>query len=608
MAVAKIFNVLTEFRFETGSAIASTGALQNAVQGVSTAADQALISFERLSIGIIGSFTGGGGLLGIMGTAISSSEKFLKTQVALANVLGRGSGSFADRMAFAEGKMDSIVKKARMFGLPSEALAGITKVLTPILAPKLGGAKAIDTSIDLGRSFLKAAPTLGMDPFMAQDNLQRAMLGTIDSGDQLFMTLTQDTKAMAKFIGNADKFRKLPMAERVKVLTEALGEFSGDTEAVERMLNSVGGQMQVLRDSLTGIGSVLKPLGDVLSKPIVRFLKHLNKIIQEDIGKLIKDLSLAIEPFTRDLRRMLATFMSLRSLGGDVSSAGNIMLKIGMITGLASTLSWLGIKIPIISLALNAFAGVVGFFGKSLATGAFAFLNGPSKGLLGFLNGIFVFVTRLIVPLALLVGVFQFLSRTAAHAKIMFAEMIAKFAISFSDMGLLFARIFSVFDQGFDTLAKWTAKSAAMEFVFEILGGLVTVLEGITTAVAFAIASFQGMIFALGEMHEQVWNLLTPGKTFDPSQVGRSFDAGVEGMLSELFPKIAAKMGDGTALAQQSVHIGKVEIKNDFKDLMQPDRVAFTIKDQLLKAARNATGSKVTNFGGTQALANGGGK
>jgi hypothetical protein len=48
----------------------------------------------------------------------------------------------------------------------------------------------------------------------------------------------------------------------------------------------------------------------------------------------------------------------------------------------------------------------------------------------------------------------------------------------------------------------------------------------------------------------------------------------------------AIKNGTG-AVVQQTTNINKVEIRNDFKEQMEPDRIAFTLKDQLLKAANN---------------------
>jgi len=70
------FKVLTEFRFETGAAVISSKKLQDAVDGISQSADDLLFTFQRVSFGIVGSFISGpgGGILGVLATAISSSE------------------------------------------------------------------------------------------------------------------------------------------------------------------------------------------------------------------------------------------------------------------------------------------------------------------------------------------------------------------------------------------------------------------------------------------------------------------------------------------------------------------------------------------------------
>lgn len=591
MAGAQVFNVLTEFKFDAGHAIATSGALTDAVNNISNAAQGAMFQMQRMSIGLVSSFLSGpgGGLLGVMGTAVKVSEDYLKIQVALANSLGRGAGSFAERMSFIDQKMGDINKKAKEFGLPSSALANITKILTPMLVPKMGPAKAVDKSIDLGRQFLKAAPSLGMDPFMAQDNLQRAVLGTINAGDQLFMTLTQDTKAMASFVGNADKFRKLPMAERVRVLSESLAQFSGDMSVVDRMFNSVGTQIQIMKDSLMGLGSILKPLGDVLQSVAVRVLKIINEVIDKKLRYIFENLALAVEPFTRDLKGLLAMIMQLSNSSRSLKNTG---FTLGIIA-IVQFMSHFKLLAPAFSFLAKTFGilrAAVGWVFSGIAAIVTAL-----GGWYAVINGLVIVASSVLVPFLALVALFEFFGRVAAHVKIAFAETIAGFTERFADIALLFSRVFYIFEKGFDTLARMAAVSPVMDMFFWFLDKFVTALDLVSKGVALAVASFQGLVYAIGTMIEQIKSaILFQG--FDGKKIGQAFDAGVEDMLRELFPKIAAKIDSGEATPQQTVNIAKVEIKNDFKELMEPDRVAFTIKDQLLKAARNATGSAVNNF------------
>ena len=583
MAGAQVFNVLTEFKFDAGHAIATSGALTNAVDKISNAAEGAMFQMQRMSIGIVSSFLSGpgGGVLGVLGTAIKASEDYLKVQVALANSMGRGSGSFAERMDYIDKKMGDINKKAREFGLPASALAGITKTLTPMLVPKMGATKAVDASIDLGRQFLKAAPSLGMDPFMAQDNLQRAVLGTINAGDQLFMTLTQDTKAMHEFIGNADKFRKLPLAERVRTLSKALDQFSGDASVVERMFNTVGTQIQVMKDNLMGLGSVLKPIGDVLSRLVTRVLIIMNDVIDKQLRFIAKNIALAIEPFTRDIGGLVAMIMQLSESSKSLKSTGLIMGIIGIV----QLLSHFGLIAPVLGVVGKGF-GILGAVIRYIAVGVSALVT-YLGGWWAVLNGLTVVASSILVPFAALMALFEFFGRVAAHVKIAFAETIMTFTERLADLGLIFMRVFYVFEQGFNTLAKLAAVSPVMDALFWVFDKLIWILEMVAKTVALSISTFQGLVYAIGAFIEQVKNLLTGGG-FDKGAVSTAFNAGIDEMLAELFPKIQAKIDSGEGLVNQTVN-QTITMKNDFKEMLEPDRVAFTISEQLLKAARNVT-------------------
>lgn len=590
MAGEQVFNVLTEFKFDAGHAIATSGALTNAVDKISNAAEGAMFQMQRMSIGLVSSFLSGagGGVLGVLATAVSASEDYLKIQVALANSIGRGSGSFASRMDYIDKKMGDINHKAREFGLPSKALAGITKILTPMLVPKMGPQKAIDSSIDLGRQFLKAAPSLGMDPFMAQDNLQRAVLGTIHSGDQLFMTLTQDTAAMRGFIGNADKFRKLPLTERVKTLAAALDQFSGDASVVTRMLNTMSSQMQVMKDNLVGLGSILKPIGDVFSKLVTRILLIINEVIDTKLRFIAKNLALAIEPFTRDIGGLIAMIMQLSHSAKSLRHTG-ATLGIIMVVQFLSHLKVIG---PILGFVVKVFGGlktVLGFIFSGILK-----LVGMMGGWYVVINGLVTLISNILVPFLALMALFEFFARVSAQIKIQFAQTIMGFTERLADVGLLFMRVFYIFEKGFNTLAKLVAISPVMDAFFWVLDKLLWVLEKVVTGVALAVATFQGLVWAISEFVIQTKNLLSGGG-FDKGAISSAYNNGIDNMLAELFPKIQAKIDSGEGLINQTVN-QTITMKNDFKEMLEPDRVAFTISEQLLKAARNNTGSKNNGF------------
>ena len=89
MVVAtQIFRVVTEFKFEAAQALISSDLLINRVQGISNAADNALLSVERLGISFALQFTGaGGGILGILVKAITASDDFTQSQLSFATTI-----------------------------------------------------------------------------------------------------------------------------------------------------------------------------------------------------------------------------------------------------------------------------------------------------------------------------------------------------------------------------------------------------------------------------------------------------------------------------------------------------------------------------------------
>lgn len=659
MPAPQVFHVLTEFRFEAGAAIASSAGLQKAVEGVSGAANEALISFQKLSFGIVSGFLSGpgGGILGILSTAVNSSEEFLKAQVALANIMGRSAGSFADRMNFAEKSMLRIKSLASEFGLPANQLVEVTKIVSPGLKPTFGASRAISEGINLGRNFLKAAPALGLDQYEALDNVQRAIFGTIDAGDSLFRILTQDTKAMAEFAGSAAKFRDLPLVERVKKLNEAFEEYSKDLDSVRRLQMSVSGQFMILKENLTGMFSVLRPLGEAVSGIVVEALQRLNALIDGQFRRTVFNLSEIIKVFAPNLDAVVSRFMQLRQLSNDFSKAGGILTTIGLLVGLREALKFLGIRIPFVTAGLLKFRMAIRFLEADLATakgfgifrrglasitssiaksfgifrrglvsitssilkfgairlraravdgvggiaGIGVVLANFGKKIFGFFNNLTVLITRFLGPLALLVFVFQLFERAIAIFKIQAVEKIASFMERLSESGLLFSRVLGLLDEGFNNLAGFLAASPIFDAFLNIGTMILDVVDTLLKGIVLAIAGFQGLSFAIVQtfknMKNDIFSVFT-GKSVAGPSVSEAFTAGTD----SIFEKVFGKMQSGEAIGGQVTNIHTVNLNQDFKEKYEPDRIAFTVVDTLRKIGQNSTRGK----GGTLATSRAG--
>ena len=86
--IGQIFQVATEFRFEIGSAVLGTKALQGHVDKLSGAVDKVSVGFARMGIAAaVNLGTGGGGLLGLITQSVKSWEHFRHAQLSLVNTM-----------------------------------------------------------------------------------------------------------------------------------------------------------------------------------------------------------------------------------------------------------------------------------------------------------------------------------------------------------------------------------------------------------------------------------------------------------------------------------------------------------------------------------------
>lgn len=583
----QVFKVLTEFRFEVGGALLSTNQLQGAVDKLSNSADNALIGFQRMGLGIVAQFgLGAGGVLGTFYTAIKAADKFKTSQLALANVMGNQGDSFADRMGMARDTMEHINKLAAEFALPADDLLQMTKILGPMLKSKGLAGVNFSNAIDISRSFLKSAPTLGVDPGLAMGQMQNAIGGHASMNDTLFQRLTGDTQTMKQYSGNTKAFNALPDAQRVEVLRKALSEFSKDTEVLAANVKTLRGQMQLLGDAISGTFSILKPIGQVLLKPIVEVLMMVNARIRTEGAAMATSFARLLEPWVDSPKRMVASLMQLRQLKSDVQLAGTIVSITGAFIALHAVLNFLGVSIPIVTVALGRFVAVTEFFGGALFT-----LGGGVTGVMGAVNGLFMILTRILAPLMLLVLAFQVISRAVAVAKINMLERLAGFLPRIMEAGAVLSRVFSVFDEG----VQWIAESISWLFdptqflgFIDLIAIFTSSFEFLSDVAALAVATFQGLAFAIMEFVSQIKSFMTGGG-FNYKAIGNSYSAGVDQMIEKIYGKIQDGSG---GIANQTTNIGKVEIKNEFKEQVEPDRIAFTLVGQLQKVAANPVQSR----------------
>lgn len=576
----QVFTVLTEFKFDAAGAIATSDQLTGAVDGISQAADRTLKSMQSMGVGILSSFLSGpgGGILGVLGTALFSFDKFYQSQIQFANILGANGQSFTNNLMLADEILEDINEKALKFGLPTGDLANVVKLIAPQLMTKGLAGENLSGATNLGRSFLKASPILGIDPQEAFGQLQRAIEGQASGGDTMFNRLAGETKAMQAFVGNAKAFNQLNPAARLAKLNLAFGQFANNTEAVDARMNSLTGQMQILKNQLTGAFSVLRPFGKALNDVILPALQGLNDYVRDNLSVVIKNVTRMFKEMAPNMGSLFVNLMALRELKNNFLNVGHILKLVGGFLLVRTVMHIFGLSLMSFSFIVTGAVRVVGMLITGLTT-----LVGWLGGFWAVLNGIVVVISTILAPLVALMLVFQILSRVSAMVQAEFGAALAYLAPIISDISARFTAIWGVFQEGMNVIAAVITAFIPTTIIVEKAVGLMDILS---QALGMAVAGFQGLAFAILEFVNQIKSLVTGGG-FDATKIGTSYNAGVDQMLQRIF----GFKGEDSALPTSSpvTNIGKLEINQDFKQQQEPDRIAFTVADTLMKLARNPT-------------------
>jgi hypothetical protein len=594
------YNVVTEFKFEVGGAILGTEQLKGSIEGLSNSADQALMSFKTMSMGIVAQFgLGAGGIAGTLYTALKAADKFKLSQIAMANLMGQGMG-FDERMGIAAQHMEKITKFANKFGLPADDLLNLTKLTAPMMRDKKGNPN-FNAAIDMSRNLMKAAPTLGVDTNLVAGQLQSAISGHASMGDTLFQRLVADTMEMKG--QTSQSFNAQSEHKRIFMLRKALGEFTKDSQVLEANLNTLNGQMTVLRNNISSATGILSEIGQTVMEIVVPTLKEFNAFLENEGMQIAKSIAHGLEPWMKGgWRNLVVSLMQLREFFGDFKLASSILTTVGMLMLINTALKFLKIEIPLVSGALRVMSNAVHSLEKDLLRGAFgmkaygktgAMMAGG--GMTGFianvafkLNWLVTAISKVFAPLTFLVFLFQLFSRAAAIAKLGDLERLKNALPIIAETVALFSRLGAFFMEGFNGLAELIAPIFT-DIFYAIIKDVTEIANTILTIVGLATMGFQALSLAFLEFFNQLKNLFS-GDGFKFSAIGDAFDFGMEDTYNRIFGKI----GDGSgATSNQITNINKVEINNAFKENAQPDRVAFTMKEQIMKAAMNtAQGSR----------------
>lgn len=640
-AAVKAFEVLTEFRFDIAGAVASTDTLTQKVGNLTAVAEEATASLTYLggsflsSMGL--SIPGmGGSLLGFFGTAAQAAEKAQDSALTFANIIAANKdkltgpiNSFNDRLRISERIMLNIGEQAREFALPEMDLLNMTKLLSvPLINKGLAG-KDMDVAIDIGRNLLKAAPSLQLHPAEIEGQLMRLMEGAASSQDTLFRRLAMDTDAMRPFLGKggAQKFNTKDAAERVDLLRRALGQFTADVNVVKMRTESLTAQIQVLKDQLTGVNSVLIPLGRQIRSILVQSLQYVNQTIAAEGRALMASAARLTGGFLESPKQMITNLLQLRELSNDLHRTGASLSFGGSVMGIA----WILGKVFRIAALGNPIIGGLAMSFHFLF-GAINRVDNPILNLVatmikwavgialvaavlakfGVLGAAITLVFKgILLPMLVMMTLSQIISRAVAKARIADAEalpmLITRLTWAFESLVDSLAPVVRPFMDMVDSLA-----TAIMPIFRVTTWGelLITFLYKLADAIRFFALGITGWLAAFSGVMEGFLNVILKLQEFSfmdvlsgDANLGEAFTSGFKQEFMRYLNKAnqPGKPDENGNVLNTSSHvtnIGKVEVRQDFKENMEPDRIAASFVKVIGEIGRNPTQAQGRSFSG----------
>jgi len=633
------FAVVSEFRFDVADAIIGTGKLQDKVDGLSNSVQGALDSVQALGMGFIANFSGSSaGILGFLGNAISMSDRFTQSQISFVQIIDSNMahldgtiGNMNEQMLTSRKIMNEIAGDARKFGLPANQLLQMTKTLSAMLVPKGLAGDNFSGARTMSRNLLKSAPNLGINPADVQGQLLRSIEGSASMGDTLFRRLITEAPESFKEnnVTDAKSFNVLDAKKRFDILNESLSKFANNAKIVDMMANTLGGVMQSIRDLFMSFNSILKPLGDVILPPLIKVLQMAIKYLDNQGRQIVESMARFIKPLIENPREMLLNLQSLAGLSKDIAQAGGIVTLAVGLAHLGEILHFMsgipilaGIVKPLqmlydILLKLPVIGGILTSLTAMFNVGVVVSFGGAIKALgitLVKMAGLFA---------VLLIPIMGF-TRAMARIKLDSLDWIANNMSGIIDSFASLKRSLSImFSPIMDLITGWEELFYLIFSGTGALDGLKWTLDIVASGVKYLAetflnmyASFRGIIAGIIDLFVQLFlnismmiqNLMSGNFTDVFFGTENLFDSAMRSGAEE-FMKTVDKFrvptlgpeGEENAKVVNQVNNYDVKMNNSFKEVLQPDRIAFTIQDQLEKASRNRTSTRGGSIASQQA-------
>lgn len=440
-----------------------------------------------------------------------------------------------------------------------------------------------------------------------------------------------------------------------EVLDDRLNSLSNQMTITKSIIFGIDGIFKKLGDTLKRpMVLAMRELNRVLMDQGERIVGNFNTIISSmlsDPKKLIVGL-FQVRQVSEDIRRsgealgragigatigaLLTRFVGVGRYASGLGAAFGFLSSLfekfasGIIPDLVAKMGAAGMKMLAVISIVGAVLAKFGVLGATLA-----FLGAA--------------LNLVVIPAIALFGVFQLISRAIAIARVndaaILPELMARASDAITRIIEAGRKLAQPFIMLFDFLANlispmFSASFAGnrlvgvIELVADGMEGLISVMMGVGatqagladalgTFIAEMSTNFIDGVLGLGKniamvvaevlgnvptaimdlmtgtdlkdiklLDGDVMNRLLAGEAaklkFGAESIAQAFNDGFNEYLAQ---NLRPPEQGGQAFVNNVTNIDKVTISNEFKEQQEPDRVAFTIKDQLMKAAQNPTGA-----------------
>lgn len=605
------FKVLTEFRFDIGSAVVNSDKLQGAVNKISDAADQANLAFSKFSAGLVGQFN----LLdfsvaNLLKTSLDVTNNFQESTKSFATLMATNMNylqgpvqSFNDKLAASRNLMDEMITRAGRIGISPTAFVKATHGVAESLIPQgLAGAN-FGNAQNLAAGGVKVGKTLGLDGGEVGKQLGSLVVGKDVSGT-LLTALIGSSKTFGKFKDSITEFTALKAPERMKLLTMGLKELQAAIGATGDEVVTFSDITDKLKDMVFGLGSVLRPIGDVIFPIIMNLVKEFAAKVQEFAPRIGKEIGSMLQDIAGNPQETIKNMMALKHVGGDFSMAKEILTVASMLDALVFVLSKFGILKGGLGKMIVSFMGDAlmsglkgGFnFAKGLASLSGLMRIGDAimmvvKGLEFGLTILRVVFIELLFPLAFLISLFQAFHKALAIVQFEKAMNMLKnlpaVIEAFHKIEGAVMKIIAPFLDFIDVMSKVFAQMimavTGSDHLVDTLTLIADGLDAVGDAIVIFMTGLHGVTAGIIQLIGDLLNMRFQG-------IGDRVKGAMNDSMDDYLNKHLKGVDNGKGVSNQITNInGGIVIKNDFKDNADPDRIAFTMKDQLMKAAQNRT-------------------